>query len=255
MSGAPKGIGFFARGAAIRPDILRAARARAALLMVESVDGRVQPLSELKKQAGRARAGGVREVWLWTFPGPEAVKDPEAAAFRATRYLRDLGCDGLILDMEKPFKGKPGAAQRMIAASIDGLGEGHGLGLSSYPRTRRHPTMPWGEMRVGGFFSPQLYETAGDVEAARDSIADARAWWSSVEGNPPWRKRLVIPTLPTYDTPSPRVGAAQVVADLDRVCRDQAGAVDVTGALFWSEPQTSMMEAQAIGEWARAARW
>ncbi len=253
MSAHPKGVGVYARGAAIRPDTLRAARCRWAAIMVESVDGRVVPLSDLHRQCDRARKGGARSIWLWALHGPKAAGEPKAAAERLTRHLAPLSADGVILDIEAAHKGKPLLCRDLVIATIDGLTERTGLGVTSFPTIKAHPTMPWAEMRAG-WGSPQLYSSAGSEPRSRASVEDWRAWWPSVEGAHHGRSRVIIPSLAAYETTSPGEGAAQLRGDLERVCMDD-GVVDVPGICLWSEPQLSLTEAIEVGQFAERVGW
>lgn len=247
----PTGVGVYARGAPIRPDRLRAARCSWVALMVESVDGRVTPLSELHRQADRARKGGATSTWLWALHGPSVVSDGKAAAARLTRHLAALDADGVILDIEASHKGKPLACRELVMATLDGLTERTGLGVTSYPLAATHPTMPWEEMRAG-WGSPQCYATAGSEARSRRSVSEWRAWHGQhVDASP----RIVVPSLACFETTSPGTGAAQLRGDLERVCLDETGACDVPGICLWSEPQLSLTEAIEVGEWAQRVGW
>lgn len=222
--------------------------------MVESVDGRVTPLSELQRQADRARKGGARSLWLWGLHGAKATAEPKAAAERLTRHLAALSADGVILDIEAAHKGKPLLCRDLVSATIDGLTERTGLGVTSFPTIKAHPTMPWAEMRAG-WGSPQLYQTAGSEVRSRASVEDWRAWWPSIAGAHVGRSRVIIPSLAVYETTSPGEGAAQLRGDLDRVCLDASGACDVPGICLWSEPQLSLSEAIEVGMFAERVGW
>lgn len=247
----PCGIGVYARGKPIRPHILQAARCRWVALMVESVDGRVVPLSELRAQARRARQGGARDIWLWALHGAGVVDDARGAAHRLTRHLAAVDGAGVILDVEAAHKGKPLACRELVRATLDGLTETTGLGITSYPLAAMHPTMPWEEMRAG-WGSPQCYETAGSEARSRRSVTEWRAWHGQHGIDYP---RVVVPSLACYETTSPGTGAAQLRGDLERVCLGEGGSCDVPGVCLWSEPQLSLTEAIEAGEWAQRWGW
>lgn len=237
----PRGVGVYARAKPIRPHVLRAARCRWVALMVESVDGRVTPLSELRAQAKRARDGGAESIWLWALHGHAAANAGKESARRLTRHLADLDADGVILDIEASHKGKPLAAREMVTAALDDLTERTGLGVTSFPLRASHPTMPWAEMSAG-WGSPQIYDTARDRGLARRAVSE-------------WREngRVVIPSIAAYDTRSAGDGAAQLRGDLERVCLDDDGVCDVPGLIIWSEPQLSLSEAIELGQFSE--RW
>lgn len=249
MKGHPTGVGVYCRAAPIRPHILRAAHVRWAAIMVESADGRVQPISALRKQAARAREGGAQEVWLWALHGVAAAMDGKGAAARLCDPLSALDADGVILDIEAAHKGRPLAVRELVARCIDRLTERTAIGVTSYPLARAHPTLPWSEM-LAGWGSPQLYDTAADRERARRALEEWRSWHGYQDG-----RRVVLPSLAAYDTASASEGVEQLRGDLDRVCLDDAGKVDVPGLCVWSEPQLSLSEAIELGEFSDRAGW
>jgi len=246
----PEGVGVYCRGQDPRPGVMRAAKVRWAALMVETAHGAVAPLSTLVRHARLARQGGAEQVWLWALHGPAAANEGKQAAARLTRHLAALSADGVILDIEASHKGKPLACRELVNATLDGLTERTGLGVTSYPLASAHPTMPWAEMRAG-WGSPQCYATAGSDARSHRAVEEWRAWHGGVGYAKP---RVVIPSLACYETTSPGEGVAQLRGDLERVCTT-GGVVDVPGICLWSEPQLSLTEAVELGEFARRAGW
>lgn len=245
----PRGVGVYCRAAPVRPHILRAAHVSFAAIMVESADGRVQPISQLRKQAARAREGGATSIWLWALHGPAAANDGKAAAARLCEPLSALDADGVILDIEAAHKGKPLACRELVSHCLDRLTERTHVGVTSFPIAASHPTLPWAEMLVG-WGSPQLYQSAGSREVSRRALSEWRAWHGYQDG-----RRAVLPSLAAYETQSPGDGPDQLAGDLERVCLDDTGAVDVPGIVVWSEPQLSLAEAVTVGVFAERAGW
>lgn len=248
-NGHPIGVGVYCRAATPRPHVMRAARVRWAAIMVESADGRHQPISALRKQAAKAREGGAESIWLWALHGPAAANDGKAAAARLCEPLAALDADGVLLDIEAAHKGKPLACRELVAHCLDRLTERTHIGVTSYPLHTAHPTLPWSETLVG-WGSPQLYQTAGSRPAARRALAEWRSFFGYQDG-----LRPVLPSLAAYDTATRGEGVDQLRSDLERVCLDDAGAVDVPGLCVWSEPQLSLAEAVELGAIAARAGW
>lgn len=245
----PSGVGVYCRAAPVRPHILKAARVSWAAIMVESADGRVQPISALRKQAARAREGGATSIWLWALHGPSAANDGKGAAARLCQPLSALDADGVILDIEAAHKGKPLACRELVRSTLDMLTERTGIGVTSFPLSASHPTLPWAETLVG-WGSPQVYQSAASRETARRALTEWRSWHGYQDG-----RRTVLPSLAVYETKSPGGGAVQLRGDLERVCLDDEGRVDVPGLCLWSEPQMALAEAAEVGIFAERAGW
>ena len=161
------------------------------------------------------------EVWVWFFP---LADDPERAADVAGRALQATGGRGLILDVEKPYRGNVAGCRRLVSASLDQLGEDQGIAVTSYPLARYHRPMPWSEM-VAGTGMPQTYTIAPNL--ARVAAAE-------------WRARghtSIVPIGPAYGPNS----EGRLMTYL-RLAYLEDGAPTVDGIGIWSWPQMSSSE-------------
>jgi len=229
----PRGTGVFARWLSRRvygTPVQAAARARehglswvglvALGLVGDPVRERDHPISILADYAQAFREAGL-EVWIWFFP---LADDPERAADVAGRALRAARGRGLILDVEKPYRGRVAATRRLVAASLDQLGEDQGVAVTSYPLARYHRPLPWSELVVGTGM-PQTYTIA--PELARLAVEE-------------WRERghtSIVPVGPAY---GPNSGT-RLERYLERAYFD-AGVPTVDGLGIWSWPQLSRAE-------------
>jgi hypothetical protein len=191
---------------------------------------RVEGLGPITDYGQAFREAGM-EVWVWFFPLAHA---PEAAAGTAGRALRACQGRGLILDVEKPYRGRPAACRRLVAASLDELREDQGIAVTSYPLVRFHEVMPWAEM-VAGTGMPQTY-TITPAEARR-AVGQ-------------WRDRghtSIVPIGPAF---GPNSGA-KLRRYLESAYLD-AGTPNVDGIGIWSWPQMALVEWKAL---EAVARW
>jgi hypothetical protein len=251
----PRGLGVYlarivrawdAQAAARHAQRARAARLRWVVLCAEAEDGWIAPLDVLARAAEVYRELASCSVWIYGLHSPRAVEQPERAADRLGAALRAVEGSGVVLDVERAYKGRAAAVRLLVEGTIDQLTERHGLGVTSYPLARAHPTLPWLELSGVGWGGPQTYETAEDRRLARRAIAE-------------WRTRhdVVIPHLPSYDVGERDDGtqAAQLDRHLHDVCRDDDGAIDVPGAALWSEASLDTHERRVLATWAELAGW
>ena len=191
---------------------------------------RVQGLVPIADYGQAFREAGI-EVWVWFFPLAEA---PEAAATAAGRALRACGGRGLILDVERPYRGRAAACRRLVSTSLDELREDQGIAVTSYPLVRFHEVMPWDEM-VAGTGMPQTY-----------TITPANARLAVNQ----WRSRghtSIVPIGPAF---GPNSGV-KLRRYLENAYLD-AGTPTVDGIGIWSWPQMALREwrtLEAIASW------
>ena len=239
----PRGTGVFARWLSTRAygtPMQAALRARehglswvglmALGLVGDPSRERDHPVSILADYAQAFREVGL-EVWIWFFP---LAHDPERAADMAGRALRAAGGRGLILDVEKPYRGHVAACRRLVAASLDQLGESQGIAVTSYPLARYHRPMPWDEM-VAGTGMPQTYTIAPNL--ARVAVEE-------------WRARghtSIVPIGPAYGPNS----EGRLLNYLRLAYLDD-GSPTVDGIGIWSWPQMSSSEWRTLEQ---VARW
>ena len=191
---------------------------------------RVQGLVPIAEYGQAFREAGI-EVWIWFFPLADA---PEAAASAAGRALRACGGRGLILDIERPYRGRAAACRRLVSASLDELREDQGIAVTSYPLVRFHEVMPWDEI-VAGTGMPQTYTiTPANARLAVDQ----------------WRSRghtSIVPIGPAF---GPNSGV-KLRRYLENAYLD-AGTPTVDGIGIWSWPQMALREwrtLEAIAAW------
>lgn len=233
----PRRVGVFARWLSPRthgtPTQL-AARARdhgvswVALMALGLVGSqpreRAQPVELLADYGQALREAGV-DVWVWFFP---LARAPERAAVVAGRALRAVGGRGLILDIERPYRGRAAACRRLVAASLDQLTEDQGVAVTSYPLARYHRSLPWPDM-VAGAGMPQTYTIT--PKSARRAVAE-------------WRARghtSVVPVGPAF---GPR-SESRLLSYLRAAYLDD-GVPTVDGVGIWSWPQVSRREWRVI---------
>lgn len=191
---------------------------------------RVQGLGPIADYGQAFREAGV-EPWVWFFP---LADDPERSAVAAGKALAACQGRGLILDIERPYNRRPDACRRLVAASLDQLGEGQGIATTSFPRARTHPSMPWAEM-VAGTGMPQAYTIT--PSSARRAVAE-------------WRERghtSIVPIGPAY---GPR-SEGRLMSYLNAAYLDD-GVPNVDGVGVWSWPQVSFREWKVL---ERLAGW
>jgi len=183
-----------------------------------------QELGPIADHGQAFREAGI-DPWVWFFPLANA---PAKAASFAGEALRACGGSGLILDVERPYSGRPKACRRLVAASLDELGEEQGIATTSYPLSRFHPALPW-ESMVAGTGMPQTYTIPPDW--ARRAV---REWRARGHGS-------VVPIGPAY---GPRSGGR--LLDYLREAYVDGDAPIVEGIGVWSWPQLSLREWRAL---------
>jgi hypothetical protein len=167
------------------------------------------------------RAVGI-QVWGWHYV---YGVDPEGEARQAIARMKQLGLDGYVIDAEGEFKapGKAKAAARFLSNLRAGLPKGIPVALSSYRFPEFHPEFPWKPFLDSvDLVMPQVYweQSHNPAEQLRRSVTELRAL------NPH------LPIVPTGAAYKRGVWAASP-GDV-RAFLDQAKALDLAGANFWS---------------------
>lgn len=129
--------------------------------------------------------------WVYTYGS-----NPENEAAVAIHVL-DLGCDGLIVDAEREYEGKPMAAENYMK-TIRAAHPGAFIAYSSFPLISLHPTFPYIEFgRYCDASMPQCYWK--DIGLGpREMVRRTREEWNN------WAKDMknhgfehsVVPLLP-----------------------------------------------------------
>jgi hypothetical protein len=246
----PHGFGFYLRrisgGVESAKQLLQRcldADARWVSFMVEASDGYKVPLDTVKLYADVLASD--MSLWVWTFPGEARAASVEAsadAARLALSYCDQISADGVMLDIEAPYKNKSESLQSLISTTRSGLSFGTTLGVVSYPIPSMQPTIDWKLFKQADWGSPMLYNTAGTVEGVNKSIAE----WSPLVP-------AIIPSMATYDTSSPGTGAEQLHGDIERVLGSAPPMFD--GAIMWSEQSTDAAERVVMREASKAYGW
>ena len=180
----------------------------------------VHPVEPLADYAAAFREAGI-DVWVWFFPRAD---EPEQAAAVAGAALTACEGAGLILDIEKPYRGRVEACRRLVRASLDQLDERQGIAVTSYPLERYHRTLPWAEM-VAGAGMPQTYRIL--PTSARRAVHE-------------WRERghaSIVPVGPAF---GPNSGS-KLLRYLSEAYLD-GGVPIIDGLGLWSWPQMSRAE-------------
>ena len=243
----PSGFGFYLRRLSSDKDakalLIRCKEANVSWvsLMVESEDGYISKKDILKAYRDVLVAGGIR-VWVWTFPGAaraSSVANSADAANLAIEYAEHLNADGIMLDIEKAYKGKKESLNSLVNTTVDKIKDTSlVVGFVSYPIPNFHKDIEWSCLAKCDFGSPMLYDTAKDKNLIKKSYLQYR------EHNNIW-----IPSLATYDTESAGIEEEQLRGDLDRVFEGN-GDKDIKGAIFWSESTTSVKERRIMADYA-----
>lgn len=168
--------------------------------------------------------GGIStDVWGYPSPGGE-----EEFAKTLVDVAHAAHAKRLILDPEVLFKNRPGAARRLVVATLDAMDESMDLGISSYGIPRFHGTFPWDEFGGVGFGVPQLY-TVGVHEALKGVDE-----WKSLG----WTKN--IPALAGFGPRSNGhfLGQLHAFSDFDRI-------------LIWSWRQLDSQERRDLSVFTR----
>ena len=197
----PKGFGFYLRRMSSKPstndinlliDRLKTAKASWVSLMVESEDGFINPLSNLKAFADVIQQNGI-EVWVWTFPGSKrasSVSESESAAMLANSCCNGLNAKGIMLDVEVAYKGKQKALNAFVGKSIRLTNYSNfTIGFVSYPIPSFHKDIDWNCLKQCDFGSPMIYDSA-----KTKTLID-KSYNEYVQYNSIW-----IPSLATYET-------------------------------------------------------
>jgi len=169
------------------------------------------------------REQGVK-VWVWGYP--DAGKEKRFAE-SITEHCRRLGGEGVLVDPEKPYKGKHDELHKMYTTLIDHMDEGMGLGSTSYGKLSWHNLEP---VKRWGWGSPQVYKVNSEI--ARSAVKE---WAKDIER--PW----LLPSIPTF---GPNSGGA---------LGSYIGAIEdlSVGVIAWSWRATSPVEWRALERWAK----
>lgn len=212
------GLGFFYASADMASNPERAAAKCAdacaswAMILVESVDGRVQPLDRIVAHAAALRAAGVRPL-VYTFPDPREAgagsgRDGlRVMVKRAINRAQITSVPHVCLDFE-PFQGADWTGDQIGAAVRQVQAAGLRASVTVFHRPRwarvRWPAVP---------IVLQVYERARDPRLLDQTVTA-------------WRERVpvVVPAIGTYlgDVARLRSDLAHV-----RAHRDTAGGLAV----------------------------
>lgn len=241
----PLGLGVYLTRSAYAPEASRraaraaASRVRWVALCVGGDDG-WRPTPHQVATVMEAYRGHDIIVHVWQL-------DPADSSARGqAEWL--LGCaadaDGVILDLEAAWKGRPAEVEGYVSACVSWC-RSHGLplGVTSYPIRSMHPQLPWQAIDAAGSYAwggPQVYRTAERPALARRALSE-------------WRVRYpagVVPHLAGYDVSgSPDTQAAQLRRHL-RAYGETAPAVAI-----WSDPALDREERAVLAEYARGRGW
>lgn len=131
-----------------------------------SYNGTLGPLVRALKDAGV-------HIWSWAYVYPRNAT--EAAEAFASRSLA-LGVNGVCVDAEAEFKGRPDAAVAYMETLREMVGR-LPIMLSSFYRPAYHQTFPWEEfLSRSDFGNPQVYWFKRNPEEA---LRAALAEWAS----------------------------------------------------------------------------
>jgi hypothetical protein len=239
----PSGAGVYVRNIRKRthgaPDDMAASMHAAGVRWValqgawQTDDGREHRESNeelLEDYARAARAKGI-EVWIWGYPHPGRVSE----------FVEDLVGDalrtqaaGILLDPEKPFKGRDDEAHRLVSEAVE-LGwarHGLGIGITSYGVPRYHKSLPWEKWGGCGWGSPQVYTTSAAVTAVGLAEWEAAGW------------STLIPSVGAYGP----LSGGKLAARLD--------AFDTfPGIILWSWELMSPRERVILRQYAAGRGW
>lgn len=131
------------------------------------------------------------EVWVWGYPHPSMVPEFVESCAEDAGLINAVG---IILDPEKPFKGKHQEADVLVNLMIDACRE-HDLaaGFTSYAATWWHKTLPYSIFaELPGFGSPQVYDNQNSMGASYAAKAVATyhelGWQDIVISAPAYNK-------------------------------------------------------------------
>ena len=182
---------------------------------------RLRP-KNLDAQFGKAFRDVGIDVHVWGYP--DAGREDEFVD-AMTAHVEATGACGVLLDPEKPYKGKPKAVQELIAKTFDALDESIMFGVTSFGRLDWHQLEG---LRGQGWSSPQIYTVT--AEAGRKAIAS----WDAPGAH-------IVPSVPAYGPNSEGALAAYLGAMEDLA----------KGYIVWSWPQISKLEWATIKRWSK----
>lgn len=220
----------------------KASKATWVSFMVETEDGYISPIENLKPYRDILVAGGVN-VWVWTFPGTVRASDASNsrdAASLALHYCTELNAKGIMLDVEKSYKGKKKLElNSLVDTAVAGTKDTNlSVGFVSYPIPNFHKDIDWSCLAKCDFGSPMLYDTSKDKKLIKQSYDQYTA-----------KCKVWIPSLATYDTESAGTEEIQLKGDLDRVFEGN-GDKGIKAAIFWSESTTSDAERKVLADYS-----
>ena len=266
-AGVPQGLGVYVGRGGVstsRAHELRHAGIRHLSLCSEAESGWLASPAQLAAWGSSCAAAGLLPH-VYAFPGLPRARTPRAVAETLLGGLRRAGGRCPIPDLEAPYRGRP-ALLTALLEELEHLATPAELealmvttfGLPSDRGTR----WPWlvlrervrrARRRLGRpvmSIGWQCYERAADEDRVRPGIAELAQVWD--------RDRVIV-HVGAYErrteTEEGQDGARRIVADLDRACRDERGAVDVPGAWIWSAASLDDRELEALRVWASVVGW
>lgn len=246
----PGGFGVYLRRitsdvetARLVADRCRAAGVQWASLMVEASDGYQVPNAARDVYAQAFRAEGI-EVGVWSFPGyarSASVEQSVDAAVILTAAAVRINAKIIMLNVEKPYKGKQAELRAFVEGVVDSALPGSSIGVVSYPIPSYHPDLDWSAFRVLSWGSPMFYETAKDPELVARGFSE---WLAYVP--------TIVPSLDGWSGTGV-AGAARFREDTENVCG--IGTARTPGAVVWSESQLDDPKRAVIRSLAHEYGW
>lgn len=216
-----------------------------AMFMVEANYGYVSSSSTLVKWAETFRARGL-QVGVWSFPGDDraaSIEQSAAAGALLASFAADIDANLVMLNIEKPYKGKAAEMRALIEAVVSQIpATSRGAcGVVSYPVPSMHSEIDWSQFSVFDFGSPMFYRTAEDPAVVERGMTE-------------W-KQYIATLTPTLDgwSGSGASGARRFAQDVETVCGP--GPARVPGALVWSEAQMDDAKRAVTRETATKYEW
>ncbi len=216
-----------------------------AMFMVEANDGYIASRATTVKWAKEFRARGL-QVGAWSFPGDDraaSVEQSAAAGVLLADVASEFEANLVMLDIEKPYKGKPSQMRALIEAVVQEIPPSAvgACGVVSYPVPSMHPDIDWSQFGVFDFGSPMFYQTAQDSALVERGMNE----WSKYT-------KVIVPTLDGWSGAGAS-GAKRFSEDITTVCGP--GPARVPGALVWSEAQMDDAKRAVTREMAAKYEW
>lgn len=143
-------------------------------LMAEADSGFKNHPTRIETYAKALRSEGI-DPWVWTFPGKLRAMGDQALVADTLRIAADAAeAVGGILDVELPYKGRPGSAKSLAEETLKIFPETFGIGMSTFGMLHLHRTLPAREFVHPRIFSMQQFYKV-DEDKCDDGIKAHRA--------------------------------------------------------------------------------